>query len=235
MQKYLKEILECPKCHGKLVWNITEQTADRIVTAKVLCPDCSSTYSIQDEIGVFLTTDLRRNDLWEQVDKLEQYLQQTPGLEERLMDVPLDTLGPVDQYYRSEVHKARGEIEAANDAFSLYKKAIFSAETTKCINTQVDYLIEEVSQSDSPIVDLASGEGTLVRRILKDLPNQIVMTDFSPTVLVKNRKWLMEQCQYDRVSLLVFDARQTPFTDNSMLMYEVYVGLANIQNPGIWH
>ncbi len=162
MQKYLVEILECPKCHGKLDWNITEQTTDRIETAQVLCQRCSGSYSIQDGIGVFLTTDLKRNDLWEQVDRLEQYLKQHPGLEERLMDVPLDTLGPVDQHYRGDVHKTRGDIEAANAAYSISRKAMYSADTTRCMDSQMDYLINEVSQSDSPIVDLASGECALV-------------------------------------------------------------------------
>lgn len=186
MQKYLVEILECPKCHGRLDWNTTEQTADRIVTAQVQCHHCSSTYSVQDEIGVFLTADLKRDDLWEQADRLEQYLKQNPGLEERLMDVPLDTLGPVDQHYRGDIHKSRGDIEAANAAYSLSRQEMYSAETKRCMDVQMDCLIKEASQSDGPIVDLASGEGALVRRMLRDLPNLIVVTDFSPTVLVRN-------------------------------------------------
>ena len=81
MQKYLVEILECPKCHGKLGWNITEQSRYRIEVAEAYCQDCSSTYPVQDGIGVFLTTDLKRNDLWEQVDNgIEQYLKQNPVL-----------------------------------------------------------------------------------------------------------------------------------------------------------
>ncbi|NOQ22010.1 MAG: methyltransferase domain-containing protein [Candidatus Aegiribacteria sp.] len=232
MQKYLIEILECPKCHGKLDWNITDQTTDRIETAQILCTHCSGSYSIQDGIGVFLTTDLKRNDLWEQVDGLEQHLKQNPGLEERLMDVPLDTLGPVDQHYRGVVHESRGDIEAANAAYSISKKAMYSADTTRCVDSQMDYLINEVSQSNSPIVDLASGECGLVRRMLKDLPNLIVVTDFSPSVLVRNRKWLMEQGLYDRVSLLAFDARQTPFAADSISLLTTHAGLNNIQNPG---
>jgi uncharacterized protein YbaR (Trm112 family) len=232
MQKYLVEILECPKCHGKLDWNITEQSPDRIESAEACCQDCSSTYPVRDGIGVFLTTDLKRNDYWEQADRLEQYLRQNPGLEERLMDVPLDTLGPVDQHYRGDIHKSRGDIEAANAAYFLSRKAMFSAEANRCMDGQMDCLINEASQSDSPIFDLASGDCGLVRRMLKDLPNMIVVTDFSPTVLVRNRKWLMEQGLYDRVSLLAFDARQTPFATNSISLLTTHAGLNNIQNPG---
>lgn len=42
----------------------------------------------------------------------------------------------------------------------------------------------------------------------------------------------MEQGLYDRVSLLAFDARQTPFAANSISLLTSFVGLPNIQNPG---
>ncbi|NOQ23377.1 MAG: methyltransferase domain-containing protein [Candidatus Aegiribacteria sp.] len=233
MQKYLVKILECPKCHGKLDWNITEQSHDRIEVAEARCQDCSSTYPIRDGIAVFLTMDLKRNDLWEQVDnRLDQLLKQYPEMEKRLMDVPLDTLGPVDQWYRGDVHKNRGDVEAADAAYSISYKGLHSAETVRCTENQMDYVINEVSQSKSPIVDLASGSCGLVRRMLKALPNSIVVTDFSPTVLVKNRKWLKKQGLYDRVSLLAFDARQTPFATDSISMLTTLLGLNNIQNPG---
>ena len=232
MQKYLVEILECPKCHGKLDWNITEQSEERIELAEACCQDCSSTYPVRDGIGVFLTTDLERNDLWEQVDRLDQILRQNPELEKRLMDVPLDTLGPVDQHFRGRVHLSRGDEEAAAAALSLAYKGLYSEETRRCLDNQMDYLLSEVSQSDSPIVDIASGDCGLVRRMLKALPNQIVVTDFSPSILVKNRKWLMDQGQYERVSMLAIDARQTPFKNNSISLLTTHVGLNNIQNPG---
>ncbi len=233
MQKYLLPILECPKCHGKLEWDITDQSEDRIEAAEACCQECSSTYPVQNGIGVFLTTDLKRNDLWEQSDNgLDQLLKQYPEIEKRLMDVPLETLGPVDQHFRGSVHLSRGEREAATAAFSIANKGLYSVETMKCIENQMDYLINEVSQSDSPIVDLASGDCILVRRILKSLPNSIVITDFSPYILLKNRKWLIEQNLYHRVSLLAFDARQTPFATNSISLLTTLAGLNNIQNPG---
>ncbi len=233
MQKYLVEILECPKCHGKLDWTITEQTTDRIEAGEACCQDCSCTYPVRDGIGVFLTTDLKRNDLWEQVDNgLGQFFKQNPELEKRLMDVPINTLGSVDQHYRGGVHLSRGETEKARVAFDIANKGLFSEETIQCINNRMDYLINEVSQSDSPIVDLASGACGLVIKMLKNLPNLIVVTDFSPGVLVKNRKRLMKQGLYDRVSLLAFDARQTPFATDSISLLTTHAGLNNIQNPG---
>ena len=233
MQKYLVKMLECPKCHGKLDWDITEQSKEHIELADASCKKCSSTYPIRDGIGVFLTTDLKQNDLWEQVDsRLDQLLKQYPEIEKRLMDAPLDTLGAVDQHFRGDVHLNRGEREAATTAYSIARKGLYSADTIKCWDNQMDYVINEVSQSKGPIVDLASGACGLVRRMLKALPNSIVVTDFSPTVLVRNRKWLMEQGLYDRVSLLAIDARQTPFATDSISFLTTLLGLNNIQNPG---
>ena len=232
MQKYLLPILECPKCHGKLDWNITEQSQDRIEAAEACCQDCSSKYPVRDGIGVFLTTDLERNDLWEQVDRLDQILKQNPELEKRLMDVPLETLGPVDQWFRGDVHLIRGDAEEAKAAHSISYKGLNSAETIRCTENQIEYVINEVSQSKAPIVDLASGTCGLVRKMLKALPNSIVVTDFSPTVLVRNRKWLMEEGLYNRVSLLAFDARQTPFAIDSIPLLTTLAGHQNVQNPG---
>ncbi len=232
MQKYLIEILECPNCHGELDWTISEQTTDRVITANIQCKACSAVYSIQNEIGIFLTKELPRNDLWEQVAQLEQYLKQNPGLEEKLMGVPIETLGPVDQFYRGRLHKARGEIKAANEAHSLSHRTMFSAETNRSIDSQIEFVINEVSQHEGPIVDLASGECELVTRMLKNLPNPIVVTDFSPTVLQRDRNRLIEQGLYSRASLLAFDARQTPFKANSISLLTTHVGLQNIQNPG---
>jgi hypothetical protein len=170
---------------------------------------------------------------WEQVDnRLDQLLKQHPEIEKKLMDVPLDKLGAVDQHYRGDVHLSRGEREAATEAYSLAQKGLYSAETIRCWDNQMDYIINEMSKSDSPIIDLASGKCGLVKRMLKDLPNMIVVTDFSPTVLVMNRKRLTELGLYDRVSLLAFDARQTPFVTNSVSLLTTHQGLNNIQNPG---
>lgn len=232
MHKYLVELLECPECQGELDWSITEQTAERIVTAEVQCTVCSAVYSIRNEIGIFLTEELERNDLWEQVAGLEQYLEQNPEIEEKLMDVPLDTLGPVDQHYRGRLHKARGEIEAGDEALSLSHKAMFSAETNRCIDSQMDFVINEVSQSGRPIVDIASGECGLVERMLQELSNSIVVTDFSPTVLERDRKRFIESGLCDRASLLAFDTRRTPFKTDSISLLTTHLGLQNIQDPG---
>jgi len=68
MQAYLIEMLECPACHGRLDWNIVEHNEDQIAVAEATCKACAAIYPVRDGIGLFLTPELPRHDLWEQVD-----------------------------------------------------------------------------------------------------------------------------------------------------------------------
>jgi len=82
MQSYLVEMLECPVCHGELEWDITERHDGRIETANARCVACAVAYPVREGIAVFLTPDLPRDDLWEQVDShLAQYLREHPEVE----------------------------------------------------------------------------------------------------------------------------------------------------------
>jgi len=72
MHTYLIEMLQCPACHGKLQWSISEQHEDRLEQAEARCSACAATYPIRDGIGLFLTPDLPRNDLWQQVNVRRQ-------------------------------------------------------------------------------------------------------------------------------------------------------------------
>jgi uncharacterized protein YbaR (Trm112 family) len=116
MQNFLIKMLECPSCHGELNWRIIQHQGDRIEEAEVNCKKCGNTYPVKEGIGLFLTPDLPRNDLWEQIDsQLIQYLRENPKIESKLMDVPLNTLNPADQFFRSQVLEERGEF--AQSAF----------------------------------------------------------------------------------------------------------------------
>lgn len=57
------------------------------------------------------------------------------------------------------------------------------------------------------------------------------MTDFSPTAMQANYKKLHHYNLLDKVSLLVFDARKTPFKDNSIGLMTSNLGLNNIEKP----
>ena len=233
MHTYLMNMLACPACRGELECRIVEQEENRIEAAEMRCKACGATYSVRDGIGLFLTPDVPRNDLWEQVDsKLIQYLRENPEIERQLMDVPLDTLAPADQFFRALVLEGRGDYVAAHAVEALANEGIYTTEYRACWKRQVDYVIQQLSTTDGPIVDLASGRCYLVKELVQRLQCPVIATDFSPSVLRRARRWLKSLGLYDRISLLAFDARRTPFKDSAVETMTTNVGLPNIAEPG---
>jgi len=82
MQHYLVDRLACPACQGELIWNIAAQSHAQIEQAEARCRTCGATYPVRDGIGLFLTPDLPREDLWAQVDdRLNRFVRQNPETE----------------------------------------------------------------------------------------------------------------------------------------------------------
>jgi uncharacterized protein YbaR (Trm112 family) len=233
MHTYLMELLQCPSCHGELTWTVKQQGDRHIEAADAECRTCAATYPVRNGIGIFLLPDLPRRDLWEQVDsQLRQYLREHPEVERQLMESPLDTLAPADQFFRTQVLEERGEYADARTVEDLANVGLYTAEYLACWDEQVDYLLSRLAAAEGPIVDLASGRGYLIERLARNLTNPIVATDFSPWVLRRNRAWLEYFGWYERVSLLAFDARRTPFKDRAVVTLTTNLGLPNIEEPG---
>ena len=233
MQSYLLEMIECPACHGRLYWCFSERSRHWIETAEARCSMCGASYPIQDGIGLFLTPDLPRNDLWEQVDSgLIQHLRAHPELERQLVETPLDELTPADQFLRALVLEAHGQFEEAQVVEDVATRNLYTAEYKQCWDKQVDMLVERLSTGDGPIVDLASGRGYLVKRLIREFDRPVVVTDFSPGVLRRNREWLRTLGLDENVSLLAFDARRSPFKDRAVKTLTTSLGLPNIEKPG---
>lgn len=233
MHTYLIEMLECPVCHGMLKWDVIEEREDRLEAGTANCQECSAAYPVREGIGIFLTPDLPRKDLWEQVDsQLMLHLRERPDLERKLMDVSINTLGPADLFYRALVLDERGKYEKARELEELSEEGIYTEEYRACWQSQIEYVIEEVAGLEGPIIDLASGRGYLVDKMAQRLDRLIVATDFSPRVLRRDRMWLEAMGLYDKVSLLAFDARRTPFREKAIGVLTTNLGLPNIEEPG---
>jgi len=233
MHDYIIEMLECPACHGELTWTFTERHGNRIETADAHCPGCAATYPVQEGIGLFLTPDLPRDDLWEQRDSgLTKYLREHPEIERQLMESPLETLTPADQSFRAGILEERGDYVQAKAVGEMAHPKLYTPEFVSCLEDQVNFVIERLAASDGPIVDLASGWGGLVEEMVRKLSRPIVATDFSPTVLRRDRRRWEFWDLYDQVSLLAFDARRTPFKDGAVETLTTHVGLPNIREPG---
>jgi uncharacterized protein YbaR (Trm112 family) len=233
MQTYLIEMLACPVCHGELDWRIAECSGDRIERAEAHCAACSAIYPVREGIGLFLTPDLPRDDLWEEMDShLSDHLRQHPEIEQRLLHVPLASLALADQFFRSLILDERGEVLQARIAADMALSGLYTPEYLDCSERQIEYALEYLSSSYDAIVDLASGMGSLVERVARKLSRPIVATDFSPCVLRRDRRRLSSFGLYDRVSLLALDARRTPFKDGAIKTLTTCQGLSNIREPG---
>jgi hypothetical protein len=188
---------------------------------------------VRDGIGLFLTKDLSRNDLWERMDSgLVRYLREHPDLERQLLEVPLEKLNPADQFFRALVLEAQGNYREARTAEETANRGLYTPEYLACWTSQFDYVIAQLAATSGPIVDLASGRCYLVETLANRLQRPMVATDFSPTVLRHNRHRLENSGVYDAVSLLAFDARRTPFKAGSVATLTTNLGLPNIEAPG---
>lgn len=233
MHAFLIELLECPTCHGELSWTVIARDRDRIEAAEARCKHCGVVYPVRDGIGIFLTSDLPRDDLWEQVDSgLSQYLNGNPDIRRRLMDAPLETLAPADQFFRALALETQGDFAEAKRASDVAGPQMYTPEYRNCYHRQRDYIVERLSAATEPIFDLASGRCDLAVLIAQKVAQPLVASDFSLRVLRHNRGRLKFLNLYDRFSLLAFDARLTPFKNGAIPTMTTNLGLPNIADAG---
>jgi uncharacterized protein YbaR (Trm112 family)/SAM-dependent methyltransferase len=229
---FVMDMLQCPSCRGALSWRVAERRGERILEAEARCAACAAIYPVREGIGLFLTPDLPRDDLWEEVESgLIQYLRQNPDVERQLMDVPVETLAPADQFFRALVLEERGQYVQAKAVADLARPQLYTPAYLTCFAAQRQYIITHLARQPGPIVDLASGRGELVEALVRALDRPIIATDFSPRVLRRDRRWLEVFGLYERVSLLAFDARRTPFKDGAVTTMTTNLGLPNISQP----
>lgn len=233
MKKYLVEMLECPTCHNQLDWKITSESIEQIEEADVCCSGCNALYQVKDGIGIFLTPDLPRNDMWEIVDsRLALYLKSHPEIEHELMDGPVENLSPTDQQFRAMILDERGLFGEGKKVEELAHKNLYTAEYKACWDSQIEYTLDCLSSFDGPIVDLASGRCYLVEKIADQMHRPVVATDFSPNVLRRDKQYFQYLKLDHLVSFLAFDARKTPFKRGAIDIMTTNLGLPNIEDPG---
>lgn len=234
MHTFLLDMLICPACHGFLDWHIEEDDGRHIEEAIASCTDCLATYPVQEGIGLFLTPDLPRNDLWEQTESgLMAHLRQNPEVERELVEPPLESLAPADRFFRAMTLEERGQFAAARLAQEAAMAGLYTVEYRAAEAKVRTAMLERLAATgDGPIVDLASGRGYLAEQMLRQLDRPVVVTDFSLVIQRRNRRYFEHLGLSDRLSLLAFDARRTPFADRAVETLTTYYGLANIEEPG---
>ncbi|SHK54744.1 Methyltransferase domain-containing protein [Hathewaya proteolytica DSM 3090] len=233
MKKIFEDMLQCPKCHGQLQWNICEESESRIINAEVTCSQCGAKYEVKDEIGIFLTPDLQRNDYWEQgKGGLHEYLDSEPLKKEEFLSTDEDKLSPGDYWGKLFYIEEEKNYKKAHEMYRMALKKIYTTELMEAWDSQQTYVLKQLKGTTAPIVDIASGRAYFAELLLKNLPNEIMATDFSPTVLMRDKQYFQVNGMYDKLSLVAFDARRTPFKDNSVEYMTSNVGISNIENAG---
>lgn len=232
MDEQLVDLLVCPVCHGALVWRTQVRVGGRIEEGEARCHGCGATYPVHEGIGLFLTPDLSRHDLWEEVEsRLAAYLRQHLEVERTLLATPLEGLSPADRWFRARILEERGAFAEAQRAEELALADLYTREWLACYRAQLAYVTEHLSPAEGPVVDLASGRGRLVEELARRSSRPIVATDFSPRVLRAARRRFAFLGLARRVSFLACDARRTPFRDQAVGTMTTNLGLANIEQP----
>lgn len=233
MKSYVMEMLACPVCHGDLQWKISEGQGERIETAMARCEKCNNAYPVREGIGSFFVPDSPHIDAWEQVESgLIRYLRANPELLKQLLETPLAELNPADQLFRAFWHDEEGQFATAKLEGEIAFNGLYTPDFLRCSQAQFDFIVQRLSSGNGPIVDLASGRGYLVEQMARELQRPMIVTDISPRILRRNRRYFEYRGWYEKVSLLAFDARYTPFKNGAVATMTSNVGLANIGSPG---
>lgn len=59
------------------------------------------------------------------------------------MENPLEALSPVDQHYRGVILEHKGRYVEAEEVYRKAKEGLYTAESIRCLESQLDYVIEE--------------------------------------------------------------------------------------------
>ncbi len=232
MHKHYIDMLVCPLCHNELEWNIQKENEDRIINAKVSCLSCKSEYEVKDEIAVFLTNQLSRNDLWDNSESsLEKYLKENSDIYDKLMNTPEEELNGADYWYKAAYFEMKRDFLTSSRMFKHSFEKIYTRDYIDGWDSQMNFIIKNI-ESNHSIIDIASGKGYLIEKLLMRTKNYVVATDFSPTILMRNKEYYKANGLYDRLSLIAFDARKTPFRDNCIVTMTSNMGLQNIEQAG---
>ena len=190
-------------------------------------------YPIHRGLGVYLPSLPRPEDLWVEVNQeITSFLRKDPARARKLLEAPLEALHPTDQWVRGMVLDEQQRFELAQLARNAAREGMYTSGYRSAWKSQMRFVKERLSTMPGPVVDLATGLGSLLEVVLPGTSHQFVGTDVSTRVLLRDQKVFDHLGWGDRLSFLAFDARHPPFAESSIATLVTNVGLANIEEPG---
>lgn len=168
-------------------------------------------------------------DPWAKVESaLSKHLRENPDVERALLDAPLSSLNGADAFLRAQVLEERHGFEAARRAYALADERLYDTDVRLAREAVLSHVVE-VARRSKRIVDVATGRGMLLERLVRATDRPIVATDISPVVLERVRARLGES----PIDYVVADARSLPFADDSVPLLVSHLGLANLPSEAL--
>jgi len=228
MHKTLIPLLACPICYGGLKSQIEEQDEIHVIEGEFVCRNCKRSYPVVDSIGIFLDGEEMRNDLWkEQEDFATRFRREHPI---RFFLLTKTFIGNI----KPEHHFLKGLLLEDEKILERATRRIYSKDYLVGYEKTRHALWEVEKNNPQVILEIACGRGGFFKEFIRSRRGNgiYVATDFSPTVLQSNLKWLRANSLEGEVTLLAFDAKVMPFRDNSIPAAVSNLGLPNIRNDG---
>jgi len=228
MHKTLIPLLICPICRGELKSRIIRQDETKLIEGEFACKNCIRKYPVVDGIGIFLESKETRDDLWkEQEDFATRFRREHPIQFFFLTRTFFGSINPEHHFLKGLLLEDDKTLERATRRIYT-KDYIIGYEKTK-------EALREVEIDNPPIIlEIACGRGDFFKPFMRSRHGRgvYVATDFSPTILRSNLKWLGKNGLDDQATLMAFDAKAIPFRDNSIPAVVSNLGFANIRNDG---
>lgn len=221
MEEPLSSLLVCPACRSMLVWSIANRPK---------CSTCATPFEFRDGVIALVANGTEAE--WERTEsKLRAYLRAEPDREQALRTTPHDDLNPADLFFLSLLLEEEGRHAESESCAEMAVRGCYLPEYLAAVDAQLDFVASRVCGLDATVVDVASGRGALVRRLLSNPPATFVASDLSPLVLRHMRSRFEAARIGPQPVFVAFDAAAIPFADKGVDVVTTHLGLTNLPDP----
>lgn len=212
---------------------------------KLVCPVCRQPLSAQashcDACGLDFPVSQGvpclfgpgKEDLWSKNQSgMAKFLADHPKIAARLENCPEESLNGADTFAKASLRMEQGRLQEAIALQQAAWRKSYPAQYIEAFEAQLDFIAQSLGEASGPIVDIASGRGMLVARLLEKASAPLIATDISPFVLANSLapRW-PEELARGRLRLMAFDASAIPFGDRDLPAVTTCLGLQNIPHP----